>query len=193
MSNTARITSRRIFKSEDVAKIIQATLDNLGLTATIKIAEVTPDLIRLSSEKEGVYDIDFWMYKRKIEYSLSIRRFESWVCHSIENNIAVAYGGRLGDEGSTDRWEGIANKYPTFKSYLDVSTFDSADAAVELKRFDEIMSSTERESGIPDVCPKSPTGRHSLYLGGPGGKRDHRPDWEVCQTCGANGPLKRTL
>lgn len=38
-------------------------------------------------------------------------------------------------------------------------------------------------------CPTTTNGQHSLYMGGPGGKRDNsKKNWEVCEGCGANGP-----
>jgi len=41
-------------------------------------------------------------------------------------------------------------------------------------------------------CPTTTNGAHSLYVGGPHGKRDRsKKHWEVCESCGANGPMEK--
>jgi hypothetical protein len=43
-----------------------------------------------------------------------------WVDHSIINEVALQFGGKISDEGTDKKIAPKENLYPTFKDYLDV-------------------------------------------------------------------------
>jgi hypothetical protein len=42
-----------------------------------------------------------------------------WAMAVIQNELALRYNGLISDEGVGEKWKGVANKYPTFRNYIE--------------------------------------------------------------------------
>jgi len=46
--------------------------------------------------------------------------FFNWIDAVIMNELAVKFNGMITDDGVENRWKGVPDKYPTFKSWMEL-------------------------------------------------------------------------
>jgi len=70
---------------------------------------------------EYPWNITCWFENcHKVEFRNPAPDWCWWIMFVIQNELAIKYNGLISDEGTgEEKWKGIPNKYPTFKSYLN--------------------------------------------------------------------------
>lgn len=116
MANHGFITSKKNFKKEQVIKDLQ----EINLRRFDRKLTISSDFDTEWFISHGGYGFYIWISSpRKLEH----RHASGWLYYLelvFAEEMGKKYNAIMSDEGSDEKWKPRPEKYPTFKSWLDI-------------------------------------------------------------------------
>lgn len=115
MGNIGSITTRRWIKVEQLADDLKAIIAS-KFDGKLPIKK---EFSYFTIGFEHPWCIELWLENcHRIEFRAPLPKWSWWVRCVIENELALLYNGWISDEGVSERWRGVPDKYPRFRDYM---------------------------------------------------------------------------